>query len=118
MFANILQSEDLVGASPIDIAKAYMGARTSELGVRSKSVFFQEKTTPTSVRGASSKSSVLSPRPKSSVCWPGSMVQQTHYHLTPQTERGRVGSHSSLRTPYSRPVHSSTTSKVSSSLLV
>lgn len=105
-----LTSEDLVGASPIDIAKAYMGARTSELGVRSKSVVFQEKTTPTSVRGASSKLSVLSPRPKSSVCWPGSMVQQTHYHLTPQTERGRVGS-SSLRTPYSRPVHSSTTSK-------
>lgn len=105
-------SDDLVGASPIDIAKAYMGRRTSEFGVSSKSVVFQEKTTPSSARGGLPKSPGLSPRPKSSIGWPGSMGQQSYYNLTPQTERGRVGIHSSLRTPYSRPVHSSTISKL------
>ncbi|OUZ99886.1 hypothetical protein BVC80_9067g78 [Macleaya cordata] len=98
---------DQVGASPIDIAKAYMGARTSELGLGSQSAILRDERTP-----LPSKSSIPSPSPKSSIYWPGAMVQDQRAYQTPQTQRSRIGLHNLPRTPYSRPAHTRSTSKL------
>ncbi|KAF9613477.1 hypothetical protein IFM89_008324 [Coptis chinensis] len=102
-------SLDLVGASPIDIARAYMGTRTSEVGVASQS---KEESTPLPANGFLSKTSILELTPKSSICWPGAMVQQSNSYLTPKTDRGRAGLQSFRSTPYSRAAHSRSTSKL------
>ncbi|PIA57003.1 hypothetical protein AQUCO_00600015v1 [Aquilegia coerulea] len=104
--------QDLVGASPIDIAKAYMGTLTSELGVGSPSGNLREETTPLPSNVFLSKSSIPSPKPESSICWPGALVQQSHPYLTPRTDRGRGGLHTFPQTPYSRSVYSRSTSKL------
>ncbi|XP_026384106.1 nucleoporin nup124-like [Papaver somniferum] len=54
---------DQVGASPIDIAKAYMGGLTSESGLDSQSVLLRDERTPITDR-FSSRLSIPSPLPK------------------------------------------------------
>ncbi|XP_026387703.1 nuclear pore complex protein NUP1-like isoform X1 [Papaver somniferum] len=99
---------DQVGASPIDIAKAYMGGCTSKSGLNSQSVL---ERTPITDR-FSSKLSIPSPLPKPSVCWPGAIVQNQQAYQTPQTQNRRIGLHNLARTPYSRPTHLRSTSKL------
>ncbi|KAI3901204.1 hypothetical protein MKX01_018333 [Papaver californicum] len=103
---------DQVGASPIDIAKAYMGGRTSESGLDSQGVLLRDERTPITADRFSSQLSIPSPLPKPSVCWPGAMVQDQRAYQTPETQRRRIGLHNLARTPYSRPTHSRSTSKL------
>ncbi|XP_026454553.1 nuclear pore complex protein NUP1-like isoform X2 [Papaver somniferum] len=106
-----LSIRDQVGASPIDIAKAYMGGHTSESGLDSQSVLLRDERTPITDR-FSSRLSIPLPLPKPSVCWPGAMVQDQWAYQTPQTQNRRIGLHNLARTPYSRPTHSRSTSKL------
>ncbi|KAJ0560935.1 hypothetical protein HanHA300_Chr06g0217061 [Helianthus annuus] len=95
--------QDEVAASPIDIAKAYMGSRASESG-------FKTYGNNTSTAGREqqindvfpSKPHFFTPSSKSSTCWPGAMVQDHRGYLTPQSQRSRYGLHNIPRTPYSR----------------
>lgn len=105
--------QDEVGASPIDIARAYMGTRTSELGLSSKSIVSKDESA--SLNGAefALKPFLPSPSPKPSMCWPGAMLQDQHAYLTPRSERGRFGLCNFPRTPYSRTIFSKSKSKVS-----
>lgn len=105
-----LQLRDEIGASPVDIARAYMGSRTSEVGSILKSSLPEDPKALLHGDGYLHKTFSPSPLPKSSVCWPGSVVQDRY--LTPQTQRGSHGTPTFHRTPYSRPVHSMSKSKV------
>ncbi|KAM0026315.1 hypothetical protein Hdeb2414_s0020g00556841 [Helianthus debilis subsp. tardiflorus] len=95
--------QDEVAASPIDIAKAYMGSRASESG-------FKTYGNNTSTAGREqqsndvfpSKPHFFTPSSKSSTWWPGAMVQDHRGYLTPQSQRSRYGLHNIPRTPYSR----------------
>lgn len=103
--------QDEVAASPIDIARAYMGSRTSELGFNTYNI------TSTDNREQHNdlyptKPHFLTPSSKSSTCWPGAMVQDQRGYMTPQSQRGRYGLHNFPRTPYSRTVYSRTKPKV------
>nr|GEV96954.1 hypothetical protein [Tanacetum cinerariifolium] len=104
--------QDEVAASPIDIARAYMGSRTSELG------FNTYNTTSTDNKEQHNdlypaKPHFLTPSSKSSTCWPGAMVQDQRGYMTPQSQRSRYGLHNFPRTPYSRTVYSRTKPKLS-----
>ncbi|XP_056162393.1 nuclear pore complex protein NUP1-like isoform X2 [Syzygium oleosum] len=101
---------DEIGASPVDIARAYMGSRTSEVGSILKSNLPEDPKALLHGDGYLHKPFSPSPLPKSSVCWPGSVVQDRY--LTPQTQRGSHGTPTFHRTPYSRPVLSMSKSKV------
>ncbi|XP_030511318.1 nuclear pore complex protein NUP1 isoform X2 [Rhodamnia argentea] len=101
---------DEIGASPVDIARAYMGSRASEVGSILKSNLPGDPKALLHVDGHLQKPFSPSPLPKPSVCWPGSVVQDRF--LTPQTQRGRHGTPNFCRTPYSRPAHSMSKSKV------
>ncbi|XP_050369418.1 nuclear pore complex protein NUP1 [Argentina anserina] len=90
-----------VGASPIDIARAYMGSRTSDIDDRAVLHSNDIASTPF----------VPAPSPRPSTCWPGSMVQNPRDYSTPQSERGRFGLHNFPRTPYSRTIFSKSKSK-------
>ncbi|XP_061992181.1 nuclear pore complex protein NUP1 isoform X1 [Rosa rugosa] len=90
-----------VGASPIEIAKAYMGSRTSDIDDRAAMHSNDIASTPF----------IPAPSPKPSTCWPGSMVQNQRDYSTPQSERGRFGLHNFPRTPYSRTIFSKSKSK-------
>ncbi|KAM3360666.1 nuclear pore complex protein NUP1 isoform X1 [Capsicum galapagoense] len=80
---------DEVGASPIDIAKAYMGSRRLSKGNdRYGFISKGEKVHPP-------------PSPKSLICRPAAMVQDKHAHFTPLNQRG-YGRVDFPRTPYSR----------------
>ncbi|KAJ7978932.1 Nuclear pore complex protein NUP1, partial [Quillaja saponaria] len=96
--------QDEISASPAEIARAYMGSRTSEAGPIFKSMV--EKGESSGLRGddAAIKPYVPSPSAKSSTCWPGAMVQDAY--LTPRSQRGRYGLHNFSRTPYSRTIFS------------
>ncbi|MCD9558436.1 hypothetical protein HAX54_015810 [Datura stramonium] len=85
---------DEVGASPIDIAKAYMGSRRLSKGNDSYGFVSKgEQTTQNRFHPP--------PSPKLSTCWPAAMVQDQHGHFTPQNQRG-YGLVDFPRTPYSR----------------
>lgn len=101
---------DEIGASPVDIARAYMGSRASEVGSILKSNLPEDPKALLRVDGCLQKPYSPSPLPKSSLCWPGSVVQDQY--LTPQTQRGRHATPNFRRTPYSRPVHSMSKSMV------
>ncbi|KAF8034576.1 hypothetical protein BT93_C0782 [Corymbia citriodora subsp. variegata] len=101
---------DEIGASPVDIARAYMGSRTSEVGSILKSNLPEDPKALLHVDGYLQKPYSPSPLPKSSVCWPGSVVQDRY--LTPQTQSSRHATPNFRRTPYSRPVHSMSKSTV------
>ncbi|KAL3331936.1 hypothetical protein AABB24_032519 [Solanum stoloniferum] len=85
---------DEVGASPIDIARAYMGSRRLSKG--NDSYGFVSK-----VEQAPQNRFHPPPSPKSSTCWPAAMVQDQHGHFTPLNQRG-YGLVEFPRTPYSR----------------
>ncbi|KAI3694823.1 hypothetical protein L1987_77804 [Smallanthus sonchifolius] len=94
--------QDEVAASPIDIAKAYMGSRASELGFNTYSNISTVGRDQQSNDVIPSKPHFLTPSSKSSTCWPGAMVQDQRGYLTPQNQRSRYGLHNFPRTPYSR----------------
>ncbi|XP_006358280.1 nuclear pore complex protein NUP1 isoform X2 [Solanum tuberosum] len=85
---------DEVGASPIDIARAYMGSRRLSKG--NDSYGFVSK-----VEQAPQNRFHPPPSPKSSTCWPAAMVQDQRGHFTPLNQRG-YGLVEFPRTPYSR----------------
>ncbi|KAL2929602.1 Nuclear pore complex protein NUP1 [Bienertia sinuspersici] len=100
-----------VGASPVDIARAYMGSRTSEMSITSTSwVPKTEKFGSTSE--FPSKPIMPSPLPKAPIYWPGAVTQNQLDYSTPQSRNHRVGLHSFSRTPYSRTIFSKSKSKL------
>ncbi|KAM1812506.1 hypothetical protein ACFX11_026442 [Malus domestica] len=102
---------DQVGASPVDIARAFMGSRTSEIDPSSKNAVSRDEMA--TLHGDEFSSKPFFPTPsKPSACWPGSMVQDWRDYSTPQTERGRFGLHNLPRTPYSRTILSKSKSKL------
>lgn len=98
-----LAAKEAVGASPVDIARAYMRTRVSEVGTASRRIISEEER---SLQQSDGFASPLMPSrsPKSSVCWPGAMVQDQHDYSTPQSSR--YGLHHFQRTPYSRTMYS------------
>lgn len=103
---------DEVGASPIEIAKAYMGSRTLERGNSSKGMILKDERSLVYGAELASKPFIPSPSPKPSACWPGAMLQDERDLPTPQSQRGRYGLHNFPRTPYSRTIFSKSKSKV------
>ncbi|KAM6580141.1 hypothetical protein CsatA_003915 [Cannabis sativa] len=105
---------DDVCASPIDIAKAYMGSRTLETGHSVKGMISKEERN--SLYSADFVSKPFMSSPSSKPCWPGAMLQDEQDHLTPQSQSGRYGLHNIPRTPYSRTIFSKSKSKLMPSL--
>ncbi|XWS27018.1 hypothetical protein CRYUN_Cryun26dG0079800 [Craigia yunnanensis] len=103
---------DETGSSPIEIAKAYMASRTSELNLGSKSIILKDERPRMLGDNFASEPFVPLPSPKPSTCWPGSMVQDQRGYLTPQSQRGRFGLHNIPRTPYSRTIYSKSKSNL------
>ncbi|PON63227.1 nucleoporin-like protein [Parasponia andersonii] len=103
---------DEVGASPIDIAKAYMGSRTLETGSSSKGMTLKDERSLFYGAEFASKPFIPSPSPKPSACWPGAMLQDEGDLLTPKSQIGRFGLHNFPRTPYSRTIFSKSKSKL------
>lgn len=101
LLVNLLQLLNEIGASPVDIARAYMGHRMSETGDDGALVHLD---------GHSTKPFIGSSSHDSSIRWPGATVPNRY--LTPQTQRSRYGLHDFRRTPYSRSIHSMSKSKV------
>ncbi|KAI4335707.1 hypothetical protein L6164_014329 [Bauhinia variegata] len=101
--------EDEVGASPIDIARAYMNSRASEVGHICENIIQESKSTAVHGKGAATKPFVPLPSPKPSAYWPGAVVHDAY--LTPQNERSRYGLHNFPRTPYSRTILSKSKSR-------
>ncbi|KAG8367422.1 hypothetical protein BUALT_Bualt16G0070200 [Buddleja alternifolia] len=99
-----------VGASPIDIARAYMACRTSEGGHDLSSMSKGERTQPSSEFAR--KPLFPSPSPKPSICWPGSTVHDRLSYATPQSQRSRHRLYDFPRTPYSRTTLSKSTTKL------
>ncbi|GAV82501.1 hypothetical protein CFOL_v3_25952 [Cephalotus follicularis] len=100
-------SGDEVGASPIEIARAYMGTRTSERRLDSNSIIFKdERVSLQGSDGFASKPFFPSPSPKPSTCWPGAMVQDQ------RGQRGKFGLQYFPRTPYSRAIYSKSKSEL------
>ncbi|KAM0969381.1 hypothetical protein COP2_018024 [Malus domestica] len=110
----LLQSaiRDQVGASPVEIARAFMGSRNSEIDLSSKNAMSKDERATLHGDEFSSKPFLPTPSYKPSACWPGSMVQDQRDYSTPQTERGRFGLHNLPRTPYSRTIFSKSKSKL------
>ncbi|KAL3532319.1 hypothetical protein ACH5RR_005840 [Cinchona calisaya] len=97
--------QDEIGASPVDIARAYMGSRISEQGPGPFSVTSKGGTTRQPSNEFASKPSIPSSAPRLSTGWPGAMAQEQHGYRTPN-QRGRHGLHDFPRTPYSRSIYS------------
>ncbi|KAH9610448.1 hypothetical protein KSS87_000132 [Heliosperma pusillum] len=104
-----LQSE--IGASPVDIARAYMGSRTSEVGLASAGLSIKNETWG-HTNEFLSKPILPSPLPKAPICWPGAVTQNQEGYLTPQSQKSRYGLHSFSRTPYSRTMYAKSKSKL------
>ncbi|XP_008443984.1 nuclear pore complex protein NUP1 isoform X2 [Cucumis melo] len=101
-----------VGASPVDIARAYMNNRKSEPGLLSDKIPDEGRDL---VHGdhQMSKPFIPSMSPSPSTCWPGAMSESQRGYLTPRSQRGgRFGLHSFPRTPYSRSIFSKPKSKL------
>ncbi|XP_061344440.1 nuclear pore complex protein NUP1 [Gastrolobium bilobum] len=93
---SLSKVRDEIGASPIEIARAYMDSRASEAGSCSKSMIQTVES-----RVLYGDEAAIKPLPKnSSTCWPGAVVQDTY--ITPQSHRSGYGLHNFPRTPYSR----------------
>ncbi|KZV18879.1 hypothetical protein F511_31718 [Dorcoceras hygrometricum] len=100
-----------VGASPIDIARAYMTGRTLEQGHDLHSYTSKgERAEPSNK--FSQQTPVPSPLPKSSICWPGAVLNDHHGYNTPQSQSGRFALRDFPRTPYSRTISSKSTAKL------
>ncbi|XVE54437.1 hypothetical protein DITRI_Ditri03aG0081300 [Diplodiscus trichospermus] len=103
---------DETGSSPIEIAKAYMASRTSELNRGSKSIISKDERARMVGDDFASEPFGTLTSSKPSTCWPGSMVQDQHGYLTPQSQRSRFGLRNIPRTPYSRTIYSKSKSKL------
>ncbi|XP_020207716.1 nuclear pore complex protein NUP1 isoform X1 [Cajanus cajan] len=101
---------DEIGASPVEIARAYMGSRALEAGPSSKSMIHTAESTVLHGDEAAIKPYDPSPSKKSSTCWPGAVVQDAY--ITPQSQRNRYGLHNFPRTPYSRTLLTKSKSKL------
>lgn len=101
-----------VAASPIEIAKAYMGSRTTDIDNSSRGMISRNERSLLLGAELPSKPFIPPPSPKPSAYWPGAMVQDQRDYFTPQTHRARVGLHNFPRTPYSRTIFSKSKSKV------
>ncbi|XP_057968436.1 nuclear pore complex protein NUP1 [Malania oleifera] len=108
-------NEDEVGASPVEIARAYMGTRVLDIGLGPKSTISKDDKALLHGDEFASMTFVPSPLPKSSICWPGAMVQEQSGYLTPRNPRVRFGLHNLPRTPYSRTIYSKSKGKGDSS---
>ncbi|GMP60138.1 hypothetical protein CsSME_00023134 [Camellia sinensis var. sinensis] len=115
----LLQSavKEEIGASPVDIARAYMGSRVSEVGADFKRIISKDERDVLHADGFASEPLIPSPSAKSSVCWPGAMVQDQHGYSTPQSinSSSRYRLHNFPRTPYSRTIYSMSKSKLTHS---
>ncbi|KAK8602149.1 hypothetical protein V6N13_058197 [Hibiscus sabdariffa] len=98
--------------SPIELAKAYMANRTSEVNIGSKSIISKDERQTMLADDFASEPFVPFASPKPSTGWPGSMVQDQRGYLTPQSQRSRFGLHNIPRTPYSRTIYSKSKSKL------
>ncbi|KAH1188308.1 hypothetical protein GmHk_U059730 [Glycine max] len=101
---------DEIGASPIEIARAYMDSRALEAGPSSKNMIHTIESTMLHGDEAAIKPYDPSPSKKSSTCWPGAVVQDAY--ITPQSQRNRYGLHNFPRTPYSRTLLTKSKSKL------
>ncbi|KAL2340462.1 hypothetical protein Fmac_008402 [Flemingia macrophylla] len=101
---------DEIGASPVEIARAYMDSRALEADPSSKSMIHTVESTVLHVGEAVIKPYDPSPSNKSSTCWPGAVVQDSC--ITPQSQRSRYGLHNIPRTPYSRTLLTKSKSKL------
>ncbi|CAI9100806.1 OLC1v1037982C2 [Oldenlandia corymbosa var. corymbosa] len=99
---------DEIGASPVEIARAFMGSRLSEYGPGPSGVSSKGEAAQKGADDLALKPFLPSPR---STCWPGSMAQEQHGYTTPN-QRGRQGLHDFPRTPYSRTIYSKSRAKV------
>ncbi|KAL2500716.1 nucleoporin-related [Forsythia ovata] len=97
---------DSIGASPVDIAQAYMGSRTSERGHDPYSLMSKSKRAQPLNDEFVTKPFMPPPSPKPSICWPGAEVHEGRGYVTPQNQRGRYGHLDFPRTPYSRTIAS------------
>lgn len=102
-------ARDEIGASPMEIARAYMNSRASEVGPSSKSITQTIESAVLHSDEAVLKPYDPSPSKKSSTGWPGAVVQNTYG--TPQSQRSRYGLHDHPRTPYSRTLLTKSRSK-------
>ncbi|KAE8653110.1 nuclear pore complex protein NUP1 isoform X2 [Cucumis sativus] len=101
-----------VGASPVDIARAYMSNRKSEPGLLSDKIPDEGRAL-VHCDHQMSKPFIPSMSPSPSTCWPGAMSESQRGYLTPRSQRGgRFGLHSFPRTPYSRSIFSKSKSKL------
>ncbi|KAG2718774.1 hypothetical protein I3760_03G236400 [Carya illinoinensis] len=103
---------DEVGASPAEIARAYMGNRASEISLGFKNTTSEDEITLLHGDESTAKPFIPSPSPKPPTCWPGSMAQDRHDYSTPQSQRSRFGLHNFPRTPYSRTIFSKSKTRV------
>lgn len=108
----MFQVRDEVGASPVEIARAYMGNRVSEIGLGSKHITSGDDIALLHGDESAAKPFIPSPSPKPSTCWPGAMAKDQHGYLTPQSHRSRFGLDNFPRTPYSRTIFSKSKTKV------
>ncbi|KAF5741994.1 hypothetical protein HS088_TW09G00033 [Tripterygium wilfordii] len=98
--------KDEVGASPIDIARAYMEKRTSGNNLFKKDGNAQPHSDEFALRP-------YSPHfPNPSPYWPGARVQDQRDYATPRSQQGRFGLQSFPRTPYPRTIYSKSRSKL------
>ncbi|CAN0900208.1 Nuclear pore complex protein NUP1 [Linum grandiflorum] len=102
---------DDVGASPIQIAKAYMQKRTSEAGFASEDAAVRDEVPSSRVDELALKPYMPPSSIRSSTCWPGARVRDQTEYATPVSQRGRFGLQSFHRTPYSRAIASKSKTK-------
>uniref|UniRef100_A0A7N0VI64 Nuclear pore complex protein NUP1 n=1 Tax=Kalanchoe fedtschenkoi TaxID=63787 RepID=A0A7N0VI64_KALFE len=95
-----------VGASPVDIARAYMGNISAGIGTTFRSRIHDDTKSTEQKGGLTSMSMVQPSMSKPSICWPGATVQEHRAYLTPQNPRSKFGLYSSQRSPYSRTINS------------
>ncbi|KAF5482185.1 hypothetical protein F2P56_002774 [Juglans regia] len=103
---------DEVGASPVEIARAYMGNRASEISLGFKNTTSEDEITLLHGDESTAKPFIPSPSPKPPTCWPGSMALDRHDYSTPQSQRSRFGLHNFPRTPYSRTIFSKSKTRI------
>ncbi|GLT53861.1 hypothetical protein SLA2020_271000 [Shorea laevis] len=108
----MFQVRDEVGASPVELARAYMGNRVSEIGLGSKHITSGDDIALLHGDESAAKPFIPSPSPKPSMCWPGAMAKDQHGYLTPQSHRSRFGLDNFPRTPYSRTIFSKSKTKI------
>ncbi|KEH38489.1 hypothetical protein MtrunA17_Chr2g0313971 [Medicago truncatula] len=101
---------DEIGASPVEIARAYMGSQASEASPNCKNMVQTVESTILLNDKAGTKPYDPSPSKKSTTCWPGVVVQDAY--ATPQSQGSKYGFLNHPRTPYSRTLLTKSKSKL------